>query len=190
MREMTSSTARRLAWSIGSITIALQVAALAFLYADRHAVLPNDFSRWSVTDALDIAVNIAVPVLGILLASRRRDNLIGWLFLVAGVGLGLGQFCQLFGMHLLLANSGSVAGRTLAWISNWIWPLPGGMLAFLFLLFPTGHLLTPRWRLVAWLAVLDTVGLMAVSLYYATSSWTNPFGLSEANSSSPWLFGL
>ena len=187
---MQGSTARRLAWGIGGTSLALQAAALLYLYLDRHGTLPNDFSRWSPNDVLDIAVNMAVPVLGIVLATRRRDNLIGWLFLVAGAGLGVSQFAQIFGMHLLLGDPGSVPGLTLAWLSNWIWPIPAGMLAFLFLLFPTGHLLTLRWRLVAWLAVLDTAGLMVVSFVYATASWSNPFGLAGDNASNPWAFVL
>jgi signal transduction histidine kinase len=187
---MKASTARRIAWWVGASSFALQAAALLYLYLDRHAALPNDFTRWSPNDALDIAVNMAVPVLGIVLATRRRDNVIGWLFLVAGASLGLGQFAQIFGMHLLLGDPGSVPGLTLAWISNWIWPIPAGMLSFLFLLFPTGHLLTPRWRLVAWLAVLETAGLMVVSLVYATSSWSNPFGLAGDDTSNPLPFAL
>jgi len=46
------------------------------------------------------------------------------------------------------------AGAYLAWLRDWIWlPATGVTGKFLLLLFPTGHLLSARWRPVAWLAV-------------------------------------
>jgi signal transduction histidine kinase len=172
---MKSSTARWLAWPIGGVTIALQIATLAFLYADRHAVLPEGATQWSVSGFLDIAVNIAVPVIGILLASRRPENPIGWLFLLAGIGLGLGNFGEIYGAHLLLADTASTWGRLLAWVSSWIWPIPTGMLPFLFLLFPTGHLVSRRWRPVAWIAGVDLAVLVAGLIVYVTAHWAEPF---------------
>ena len=58
-------------------------------------------------------VNVAVPVTGFVVASRRPENRIGWLFLVAGLGLGLGGFSNQYALHALVAvrGPGQRAGR-------------------------------------------------------------------------------
>jgi hypothetical protein len=82
---------------------------------------------------------MAVPVTGFVIASRRPVNRIGWLFLVAGLGLGLSGFANPYALHAVVANPGSLpAGRAFAWLNGWISVIPLAMLAFLFLLFPTG----------------------------------------------------
>ena len=76
---------------------------------------------------------------------------IGWLFLAAGLALGLSGFSDQYGLHALVAAPGSwPAGRAVAWLSNWIWVIPVAVLAFVFLLFPTGRLRSRRWRPAAW----------------------------------------
>src|ERR1043166_7490847 len=83
----------------------------------------------------------AVPVVGFVLVSRRPANWIGWLFLTAGLALGLEAFGAQYGLRALVAAPGSLpAGLVFAWFGNWLGGFPIVMLAFVFLLFPTGHL--------------------------------------------------
>ena len=68
---------------------------------------------------------------------------------------------------------------------------PAGLALFLFLLFPDGHLPSPRWRVLAWLAVVGSTLLLlaaaftpaplVVSLQLPPA--TNPVGIG----SMPWL---
>ena len=177
MAPMKPSTVRRIAWSIGILSIALQVAGLAILFLDRHAILPSDATRWNLSNVLDQAGNAATSVLGIVLATRRPRNRLGWLFLAAGLGLGLGNFGGAYGVHALKADPGSLpAGRALAWVSNWIWTIPVTLLVFLLLLFPTGELPSRRWRPVAWGfgAFMTLVTLGAIT--FEAVNWSNPFG--------------
>ncbi len=76
---MRPRTASRLAWSIGPFSIALLIGALVLMFIDRHVPLPSaaSFARWNVSDVLNTAVNIAVPAIGVILASRRSQNAIG-----------------------------------------------------------------------------------------------------------------
>ena len=77
-------TARWVAWSIGIVSIALMVAALVLFLIDRaQGTLPESVGPWTLLGAIDIAVNIPVPILGVLIASRRPENRIGWLYLGA-----------------------------------------------------------------------------------------------------------
>ena len=86
---MKASTARGVAWSIGVLSIAFMLAGLVFMFVDRHAVLPDVSDSWTFSSVFDVIVNIAVPVIGLVIASRRRENPLGWLLLIAGLGLGL-----------------------------------------------------------------------------------------------------
>jgi signal transduction histidine kinase len=177
MASLKPSTARRIASSVGVVSIALHIGAAAILFMDRHAVLPSDAARWNVGNVADLASSAATSVLGMVLATRRPRNPIGWLFLIAGLALGLGNFGGSYGLHAVKADPGSwPGGFALAWVSNWIWTIPVTLLIFLLLLFPTGTLTSRRWRPVAWaIAIFMTVmGLGA--MFFAAANWTNPFG--------------
>jgi signal transduction histidine kinase len=177
-----ASTVRRIAWSIGLGSLALHVGALVILYLDRHAVVPSDATRWSYSTAIDAASSTAVVLIGIVLASRQPRNFIGWLFLVAGLGLALGNFTTAYGLYALKANPGSLpAGRALAWVGNWVWTIPVTLLVYLLLLFPTGRLLSRRWRPVA-RAIGVFMGLLTVgAMTFALANWSNPFGPNQRN---------
>jgi len=172
---MRARTARWVAGCTAAASVALMVGGLVLEYADRHRV-PASLTGWTVSNVSGQVVNMAVPVTGFVLASRRPENRIGWLFLVAGAALGLSGFSFPYALHALVADRGSwPVGQVFAWLSNWIWVIAVAALAFLFLLFPTGQLRSQRWRPAAWFAggasALATVG----ALIYATRLWAHPF---------------
>jgi hypothetical protein len=155
--------------------VALIGGALALAYVDRHQV-DASLTGWNLSSISGQVVNVAVPVAGFILASRRSGNRIGWLFLVAGLMVGLSDFASRYASHALVAGRGPVAaGRAFAWLSNWTWVIPVAMLAFLFLLFPTGSVRSRRWRPAAWFVggvfTLATVW----ALIAATNLWAHPF---------------
>jgi signal transduction histidine kinase len=180
---MNAPAARRVAGPVGFASILLLIGALAIMFVDRHAVLPSDATRWSAAGALGVAGNAAVPAIGILLASRRPENAIGWLFLAAGVALGVGNFAGFYALHALEADPGSLpAGHAMAWVANWIGTIPNGLLAFLFLLFPTGHLPSRRWRPVAWVVGAVCVFYTVIVIVWATITWSVPWGPTPTSS--------
>ena len=72
---MSGTTARRVAWSVGALSITLMLGMLVLKFIDRHAALPAGTSpEWNFSNVLNDAVNIAVPSIGIVLASRRREH--------------------------------------------------------------------------------------------------------------------
>jgi signal transduction histidine kinase len=114
---------------------------------------------------------------GFVLASRRPGNRVGWLLLVGSLALGLGGFVSAYALHALVADPGSLpAGRAFAWLSNWIWVIPIAVLAFVFLLFPTGRLRARRWRPAAWFVGGAFTFTGVVLLVHATGAWSDPFG--------------
>jgi two-component system, NarL family, sensor kinase len=98
-------------------------------------------------------VGAAVAVPGALIAARRPRHPIGWLLLLAGVWLTVPAFGYEYARYTFEVHPGALPGGD--W---WLWASrrEGAMagdyaLPFLLLLFPTGYLLSRRWRPVAWL---------------------------------------
>ena len=173
---MSTWTAKRVAWAIGGFSLVLMVATLVLMFVDRGADLPDNVGSWGPDDVFDVVVTLGVPILGIIVVTKQPKNAIVWLFLGAGVALGLGTFGQTYALHALVAEPGSIpAGRALGWMSKVVWPIPIAALILLFLLFPTGHPVTPRWRIVGWITVAMLVVLLTASVIVATASWSHPF---------------
>ena len=168
-------TARRVAGCVAAVSVALFAGALALIFVDRHLV-PAGLSGWDFSDVFGGVANLAVPAVGFVLASWRPANRVGWLFLVAGLALALGGVADAYGLHALVAAPGSLpAGRAVAWVSGWIWVIPLAMLAFVFLLFPTGQLRSRRWRPAAWFVGGAFAFAAVVVLVHATRFWADPF---------------
>jgi hypothetical protein len=62
MARMRPRTASRLAWSVGSFSIALMIGALVLMFGFRHAAVPASVSqyRWNFPNVLNAVVNIGV----------------------------------------------------------------------------------------------------------------------------------
>jgi signal transduction histidine kinase len=180
--------ARTVGWVAGSAAVAsaaLIIGAVVLAYVDRHRV-HGTLTSWDFSDVFANVTSLGVPVVGFVLASRRPANRLGWLFLGAGLGLGLGFFSTQYAQHALAAVPGSwPAGRAVAWFSNWIWAIPYALLAFVFLLFPTGQLLSPRWRAAAWSVAGAYTLAVADLIAYATRIWWQPFASYTPSSNPP-----
>lgn len=101
-----------------------------------------------LTDLPFVIAFIAFPVVGYVLATRRPENAISWLLLGIGVAIGTDG---LLGSYAAFAFHGGPGGRSLgtvlAAIQSPMWvPIVVPPATFLILLFPNGHLPSPRWR--------------------------------------------
>jgi hypothetical protein len=163
---------------VAAVSVALMITGLVLAYVNRH-VVPVGLTGWTVSIVSSQAVNMAVPVAGFVIASRRPENRIGWVFLVAGLGLGLTGFSNGYAVYALAVHHGSLpAGRLFGWLANWVWVVQTAMLAFLFLLFPTGRLRSRRWRPAGWFVGGALALTAAGNLVIATRFWAHPFALS------------
>ena len=173
--QLREKAAARVAWSFALVSIALFLGALAMMFAARNATIPGG-SLWTLSNVIENAVPIGVPIVGGVLASRRPGNAIGWLFLAAGFFAALSELGLPLGVWILAENAGPVPlGRTAAWLGNWVWILSFIALAFVLLLFPTGHVPSRRWRPVAWFMGFASVPLAAIPLVGASRAWSEPF---------------
>jgi hypothetical protein len=142
---MRARSATLLAWSLWAVSLALVIGGLILgVVSSPQAPL---YEYW-LTIAL---ISPTFAILGALIVSRRPGNVIGWIFLIPGVGGGVqllsGQYATT-ALHSEGLSGGALAG----WLSTIVQTSVVTSILFLILLFPTGRLLSPRWRPVEVLA--------------------------------------
>jgi hypothetical protein len=145
-----------LAWSLWALTVVLLALTVVFtvLYP-----LSRDAATTAVNFAIAILFVAAFQTMGALIASRRPENPIGWVFCGMGLALVAAVFFGNYAQYSLVVEPGALPwAATAAWVGNWIWLIALGPLGFFLLLFPDGRPLTPRWRIVVWLLAAALAG--------------------------------
>ena len=149
-----------LAWSLVVVSVVLLVGGISFALMTRSSV-PERLYDGLVTLSV---LALAFSVVGAIIASRQPRNAIGWIFGGVGVTIGLSSFAGDYTEFWLASGFGRgvLLGETAAWFASWSWTLlVYAPTTFLLLLFPDGRLPSPRWRPVAWCAVLSLIGFLA-----------------------------
>jgi hypothetical protein len=97
------------------------------------------------------------PTVGAVIVARQPRNRIGWLCCAVGLLVGPAFLGQAYAWYALVYLQGSLpGGLAMAWLGEWPWFVAIGLLlTFLLLLFPNGHLVSRRWRVVAWAAAAN-----------------------------------
>jgi hypothetical protein len=158
---VTRPTATRVAWSSWAVSLLLGLFSVALLVLTRATPIPRGAVPRGVNAGWGLLLLAILSTMGALIVARRPANLIGWSFVAAGLGLALQALATQYAIYALLTEPGALPGAAwLAWISSWL-TIPAIFSAFaaLLLLFPTGRLLSPRWRPVAWMVVGWIVGV-------------------------------
>jgi hypothetical protein len=139
---------------------------------------------------------------GAVIVAHRPGNAIGWLFSAIGLLTATGILATEYAAHANLGRPGAPPGSVLAaWYTSWYWYLTLALvLVFPLLLFPTGRLLSARWRPVAAAAAAAIVGITTLGALQPTlvdENYTvrNPIGVGwvqDPEQTTVWavLFGL
>ena len=152
------------------------LAAASSLLLDAGFVLLLAAARTSgrpgseVTTAGGFVMGVTFPVIGWVIAAKRPDNSIGWIFLGVGLSQALATFAGQYATVGLLTLPGSLpAADIMAWLNTWIWT-PGFalLLTATVLLFPDGHPPSRRWRVVLWTAAISVA---LIDLPIAVMGW-------------------
>jgi hypothetical protein len=147
---MTVIGRRATIWFALALTPTL-LAGYVLLYALSTSVLePTALDGFE--DSLTSLGLIAYSTLGIMIVRRHPRQAVGWLFCAIGLTDVLEHLSGTYAIYALLVQPGLLpGGLAAAWLQNWIWAVWSVLLvAFLPLLFPTGRVLSPRWRLAVW----------------------------------------
>jgi signal transduction histidine kinase len=150
---------------------------------------------WSDFKGSDVISQVGFPVSTLAYATvgalivRRVRNPIGWLLLATGASLGLMGILNAYAVLGVTTYPGAVpAPREVGAVSEWLFFPVVAALACAFLLFPTGTLLSRRWRPVVVLNFLAT-GLLMIGFILvprrvalpapggASLTYQNPFGV-------------
>jgi hypothetical protein len=103
-------------------------------------------------------LTVSFTVVGGVIVWHRPTHLIGWLFYWIGLTSVLQLTFTEYGYYSLYTIPGVLPfGLAAVWLQHWMWVLfISSILIFIPLLFPDGHLLSRRWRIVAWLGFILT----------------------------------
>ena len=143
---------------------------------------------------LGLGFSLIIPALGLLVALRRPDNPIGWMFLGLGLWFQVQSFGSEYALRAFVVAPGSLpAAAFVAWFEPWLGQVvTWAVLPLLILLFPTGRLPSRRWRPVAWVIMVAAAveGLVYMvrpvelmdghqGLYHQFALLPNPTGLAS-----------
>jgi len=183
---MSKRTAFWIAWFTWVLYLVIAIVTLLLQLKNAPSELPGD-----IFGAL---VLLAFETVGALIASRRPQNPVGWIFCMGALLSILGTGLLEYTFYALITVPGSLpAGAFMGILGQWVrsmgWFL---MLTFLLLLFPDGHLPSPRWQFLAWLIVfllaVYSVTFLLSPYPYANSAIDprlaavrNPIGIGRAN---------
>jgi hypothetical protein len=183
----------RLAWGLCAASFALTAIGLGFVAVNGGTAEANTLGS-PAFDTVFAVLYLAFAVVGALIASRQPRNAIGWVFLVTALGKGIDFAFLGYATRTLVVEPGSLPGGALAGLIadlTWVPSLLGGT-ALLFLLFPDGRLLSPRWRPALWLVAAVTCAYVVATmlkpgtLYYFPAV-ENPLGVEGSGSVIDWL---
>ena len=143
------------ATSLTIVTLAVLAATLvlAVLNTRRTGV-----SRLGLDAALSAAV-LLYAASGRLIARRRPENAIGWLLARIGLALTTSMFAEQYAVYGLATAPGAVpAPKAVGCVAAAAASVTVVLLFFVVLLFPDGHLPSPRWRPVLWAMIVVFIG--------------------------------
>lgn len=157
MDASSSASKRLLAGGLGAFAVAEVVAGLAIAAAIGLS--------WSeLVDAFVVTnglMGLTFGLCGAVIAWHRPSNPIGWLFIADGIGHATTAFC---GPLAIALPDDSVMQRVAVTVALTAWPWSIGLfLPLALLLFPTGHLLSPRWRWAA-IGIIATAPLFVLEM--------------------------
>ncbi len=147
--RMSTRTVGRLAPSSWVLSIFFAAAALAIMFIGWSAEVPT---HETLPVLYPVLLATAFSTVGAVVASRRPENLIGWIMCATGLLFALNGLAGSYAVHALYSNPEPMPGAAFAaWANVLTGSIP--ILPFLLLLFPDGRLPSRHWRPVVWLII-------------------------------------
>lgn len=146
----------RARWLVVAITafgVSCTIGGLTLLALSWTAPVPDSWGFRGFTTIFATGFGGA----GANLAYRRPKNRIGWVLLFSGTMSAIQILAEEYAIFGVIGRETPLRGAVFAgWMESWIWLVGvAPIVTFALLLFPTGSLISPRWRTVGWLTVID-----------------------------------
>jgi len=144
-------------------------------------------------DAVFATILFAFPTVGVVVLNKRPGTTLGWLMLSMGI---LTLPVDTYGAYAMRVTHGSWPwGIETIGLWSWTWVPFIGISGFLLLLFPDGHLPSPRWRWFAWLCGAGLV-FLSLTVWLLPGNLAdngfpelqNPFGVESLNALGGWAY--
>ena len=165
---MRKLPAQYLAWILWAFVVGL----IAVLFVVENVLVPSVRELTTAELVAHMVTLTAMATVGAVVASRRPENLIGWLVLLFPVIGVTGEATMVYARYAVHVNPGALPGGAIAGLlANSMWNIAYGLFPFITLLFPRGTLLSPRWRWVGWGLVAAFGALLASDLLYPRWMW-------------------
>ena len=156
---------RSLAWTIFVASLVSIAVAAWLAWLTRGTTTSSGWGGTSFVGGLLFALAILpFSIVGLLIALRQPANAIGWLLLAIGFIWYFSEVLTGYGTYGVAVARLPFADWVLSF-TDWLWVPPIGLMGtFTLLLFPDGHLPSPRWRWFAWattaVMVLASLGIL------------------------------
>jgi hypothetical protein len=111
---------------------------------------------------------LSMTCVAVLIALRRPENPLGWIFLAIGFTQGLVSFSLQYSKFALVTSPTVLPGGDLmSWVAQIAWfPSLSLLLTYAIMLFPTGALPSHRWRSLAWASAIPLLLFLPVALSF------------------------
>ena len=133
----------------------LRILALALLLLTTIVALasvPGMIDTWDVKNegtwafrGFGLVAAMIFALAGTLLAYKRPENAVGWLFSAAGAAFAVMTAGETYAVIPLIQGNDAGIRYQVAWLTSWAWVIFLGLIAFSILLFPSGTLPSRRW---------------------------------------------
>ncbi len=181
--------ARHVRWVLLALTVVLLVVAILL-----PASLPQERGQGWPFFLLLTAQALTFSTVGLVLVGAQPGNAVSWLFAIVGVVVALYLVTERYQYLALVVHDGELPlGQAAAWLQTWMYvPALGVVTTLLPLLFPTGRLVSRRWRPALALAIIASIGVLLSDALapgvMSQSTVVNPVGLSP--DVYPWLSSI
>lgn len=136
--------------------ILLAVGAVVVVPVLWLSILNDSIARDGPFIVLAVLAMTGWATVGALLTSRNPSNPIGWLMLAFGLGFLVAGFSDEWATYALRTEPGGLPLAMMwAWVTSWVFIPVVLTVPVMLLLYPTGSVLSRRWRWVLWADGLD-----------------------------------
>jgi hypothetical protein len=145
---------------VNLLNIAFALLGLYLFILNRRAIKTLDFGL----DSLKLFLSLSISIVGALIIAKRPDHLMGWIYSAIGFFVSLSEFSSGYTTYALITRPGILPGGEITSVlSGLVWaPGLSILLTYAILLYPTGKLPTPRWRIVAWASLVPPLWILVL----------------------------